>query len=83
MPILFFAIRVVKDGVFLYGDMRQYNLFKLYAILLFPGKQKMRELRDFIIIKKAGTFRKNIMLDKELIKTKSSLSKGMWKDWKN
>ncbi len=48
----FFRYQVVKNGVLLYGDMRQYNLFKLYAIRYFQENKKMRELRDFIIKKR-------------------------------
>lgn len=48
----FFRYQVVKDGVLLYGDLRQYNLFKLYAIRYFQENKKMRDLRDFMIKKR-------------------------------
>lgn len=48
----FFRYQVVKDGVLLYGDFRQYNLFKLYVTRYFQENKKMRELRDFMIKKR-------------------------------
>lgn len=48
----FFRYQVVKDGVLLYGDLHQYNLFKLYVIRYFKENKKMRELRDFMIKKR-------------------------------
>lgn len=48
----FFRYQVVKDGVLLYGDLHQYNLFKLYVIRYFQENKKMRELRDFMIKKR-------------------------------
>jgi len=48
----FFRYQVMKDGILLYGDIHQFNTFKLYAIRFFQETGKFRNLRDLMLKKR-------------------------------
>ncbi|OGI16801.1 MAG: hypothetical protein A3J63_02010 [Candidatus Moranbacteria bacterium RIFCSPHIGHO2_02_FULL_40_12b] len=54
----FFLYQVVKNGILLYGDEHEYNLFKLYAIRSFQEGKKFRNLRDVLLKKRADHLKK-------------------------
>lgn len=54
----FFLYQVVRNGILLYGNEHEYNLFKLYAIRSFQEGKKFRDLRDIMLKKRADHLKK-------------------------
>ena len=48
----FFRYQAMKDAVLIYGNLYDFNIFKIYAIRCYQENQKLRELKDYLIKKR-------------------------------
>lgn len=48
----FFRYQVMKDAILIYGDIYDFNIFKVYAIRCYQENQKLQKLKDYLIKKR-------------------------------